>query len=357
MLPSCRKLTSEVAKSFLGVFLPSATTNRASEPARSRANPSRSSRIVFRPCLATISMLKLWRSTRDWQALLEDESRVPNSTSYCGICMHDITVRTDVIFKLAIVLAWPCLDGIDVDCESLGLTAKRRGLAIPGTPGMSTEVVLWFCHNSSNQILWDYSRRMDALQVMNGGRLIHASRFSYCAVCCLSMLHRLDKIDVGKAISYIASCKNFDGGFGCTPGAESHAGQSALAILGALNHVDKDLLGWWLCERQVKSGGLNGRPEKLADVCYSWWVLSSLIMIHRVHWIDKEKLKFFILDCQDREHGGISDRPDDAVDVFHTFFGVAGLSLLEYPGLKPIDPAYALPVHVVDRIFFDLPHY
>uniref|UniRef100_M4FGH7 Geranylgeranyl transferase type II subunit beta n=1 Tax=Brassica campestris TaxID=3711 RepID=M4FGH7_BRACM len=40
----------------------------------------------------------------------------------------------------------------------------------------------------------------------------------------------------------------------------------ALAITGSLHHVDKDLLGWWLCVRQVKSGGLNGRPEKLPDV-------------------------------------------------------------------------------------------
>lgn len=30
----------------------------------------------------------------------------------------------------------------------------------------------------------------------------------------------------------------------------------------------------------------------------------------------------------------------------------AGLSLLEYPNLKAIDPAYALPVDVVNRIFF-----
>ncbi|KAH9290381.1 hypothetical protein KI387_034498, partial [Taxus chinensis] len=153
-------------------------------------------------------------------------------------------------------------------------------------------------------------------------------RFSYGAICCLSILHRLDKIDVEKATQYVASCKNFDGGFGCIPGGESHAGKTfccvgALAISGVLAHVDRDLLGWWLCEREVKTGGLNGRPEKLADVCYSWWVLSSLIMIDRVHWINKEKLKNFILDCQDREHGGISDRPDDAVDVFHTFFGVA----------------------------------
>jgi len=33
-------------------------------------------------------------------------------------------------------------------------------------------------------------------------------------------------------------------------------------------------------------------------------------------------------------------------------FVVAGLSLLEYPGLKAIDPAYALPVDFVNRILF-----
>lgn len=56
----------------------------------------------------------------------------------------------------------------------------------------------------------------------------------------------------------------------------------ALSIAGALEHVDKDLLGWWLCERQCDSGGLNGRPEKQADVCYSWWILSSLSILGRV---------------------------------------------------------------------------
>ncbi|XP_020257951.1 geranylgeranyl transferase type-2 subunit beta 1-like isoform X1 [Asparagus officinalis] len=183
------------------------------------------------------------------------------------------------------------------------------------------------------------------------------TRFSYCAICCLSILHCLNKINVEKAVNYIVSCKNLDGGFGCTPGGESHAGQifcciGALAITGSLHHVDRDLLGWWLCERQCKNGGLNGRPEKDADVCYSWWVLSSLIMIDRVHWIDKDKLTRFILNCQDKENGGISDKPNYAVDVFHTYFGVAGLSLMEYPGLKSIDPAYALPVDVVNRIFF-----
>jgi prenyltransferase beta subunit len=40
----------------------------------------------------------------------------------------------------------------------------------------------------------------------------------------------------------------------------------ALAILDRLDVVDKETLCWWLCERQLPNGGLNGRPEKLEDV-------------------------------------------------------------------------------------------
>lgn len=41
---------------------------------------------------------------------------------------------------------------------------------------------------------------------------------------------------------------------------------------------------------------------------------------------------------QDPEMGGIADRPGDMVDVFHTVFGIAGLSLLGFQGLEAVDP-------------------
>ncbi len=130
------------------------------------------------------------------------------------------------------------------------------------------------------------------------------------------------------------------------------------------------------------------------QVCYSWWCLSCLAILGRLHWIDRDALSAFILDCQvhrrsgvrsaaqdttrasapaeggpldpnlprvatahrnvallvwivqDEEDGGISDRPDDMADVYHTFFGIAGLSLMGYPGLAAIDPAWALPTEV-----------
>ncbi|EME39620.1 hypothetical protein DOTSEDRAFT_75314 [Dothistroma septosporum NZE10] len=193
------------------------------------------------------------------------------------------------------------------------------------------------------------------------------SRFLFCALLALSLLHRLPRqkpdeppsIDLKAAMDFIKSCQNFDGAFGIAPGAESHSGQvytcvGALMLGGELDSFlgedGKDRLGGWLSERQLASGGLNGRPEKLVDVCYSWWVLTSMAMIDRIHWIDGEKLARFILSAQDPDQGGIADRPGDMVDVFHTVFGIAGLSLLGYPGLKPVDPTYCMPKDIVDQV-------
>ncbi|OBS77987.1 hypothetical protein A6R68_19622 [Neotoma lepida] len=131
------------------------------------------------------------------------------------------------------------------------------------------------------------------------------TRFSFCAVATLALLGKLDAINVEKAIEFVLSCMNFDGGFGCRPGSESHAGQiycctGFLAITSQLHQVNSDLLGWWLCERQLPSGGLNGRPEK--------------------------------------------------VDPFHTLFGVAGLSLLGEDQIKPVSPVFCMPEEVLRRV-------
>ncbi|KAJ3828595.1 rab geranylgeranyltransferase [Lentinula raphanica] len=180
------------------------------------------------------------------------------------------------------------------------------------------------------------------------------TRFSYIAVNALSLIGRLGDLDVEKTVNYIAQCRNFDGGFGCRIGAESHAGQvfvccAALTILDRLDVIDIPALSWWLAERQLPNGGLNGRPEKLEDVCYSFWVLSSLSMLSKLHYIDSGKLISFILSAQDTE-GGIADRPGDIPDVFHTHFGVAGLSLLGYPGLVDIDPVYCMPAALIEKM-------
>ena len=61
----------------------------------------------------------------------------------------------------------------------------------------------------------------------------------------------------------------------------------------------------------------------------------------------------FILKCQD-PRGGLSDRPNDERDLYHTYFGIAGaimLGYLEEMGIPStqIHPAFALPYPVVER--------
>lgn len=183
------------------------------------------------------------------------------------------------------------------------------------------------------------------------------TRFCYCSVACLSLMGRLNKdtIDVEKAIDWLVKCQNYDGGFGLMEGCESHAGQvftavAALKILNALDRIDTDSLGYWLSERQDPSGGFNGRPEKLPDVCYTWWVGSPLAIIEKTHWVDYEKLKNFLLSAQD-ESGGIADRPGNVPDPFHTFIGLAGLSLFGFDEVPKVNPAYAVPEELLAKHF------
>ena len=85
-------------------------------------------------------------------------------------------------------------------------------------------------------------------------------------------------------------------------------------------------------------------------------------------WINGEKLIEFILQCQGENSyclpcgeisgGGIADRPGNMVDIFHTFFGICGLSLLGYFNKEGegnerrvvIEPTYALPKHLVEKL-------
>ena len=185
------------------------------------------------------------------------------------------------------------------------------------------------------------------------------TRFVYCALASLSLVGHLDAVDVKKAAEWLKSCQNFDGGFGVIEGCESHAGQvftsvGALVIAGAIDSIDKEALGFWLSERQDPKGGFNGRPEKLPDVCYSWWVGAPIAMIGKQKWVDADKLEEFVLSAQDAEDGGISDRPGNFTDPFHTFLGMAGLSLFGKLDVPTMDPVYALPVEVVQKHFASL---
>lgn len=40
----------------------------------------------------------------------------------------------------------------------------------------------------------------------------------------------------------------------------------------------------------------------MRQVCYSWWALSALSILGRLHWLDTHALQAFILRSQVRQH-------------------------------------------------------
>ena len=217
----------------------------------------------------------------------------------------------------------------------------------------------------SNDDIEEISHWLSSLQQEDGSfinseewPLDKDTKFTYCVVCALSIFNRINYINKEKAIEWILKCRNFDSSFGAFPGCESHSGQvwTSIATLKLLNAFDdlpnKDELILWLSNRQCFNGGLNGRPEKDSDVCYSFWVGASLSILNATDYIDSNELEKFILSAQD-ENGGIADQPHNHADPYHTFFGCCGLSLFGKMDLPKLDPVYALPYDCVKAHFHD----
>jgi geranylgeranyl transferase type-2 subunit beta len=75
----------------------------------------------------------------------------------------------------------------------------------------------------------------------------------------------------------------------------------------------------------------------------------------KLEWIDSNKLKNWILKCQDDETGGFADKPGNMVDVYHTCFGITGLSLLGEPNLKAVNAKYCMTHETIDRLKLNPP--
>jgi geranylgeranyl transferase type-1 subunit beta len=190
---------------------------------------------------------------------------------------------------------------------------------------------------------------LKSLQLPNGGfrqtplGSEHDLRLSFCAAATTRILGSIGDIDLEKAISFVLSCQTYEGGFGPLPWDEAHGGSTfcavaALDLWGALDRIrNKKMLAYWLSQRQ--SDGFNGRSHKRTDVCYSYWVGSTIMTLG---WFDvivsKEALSAFIFSNYCETGQFRADQQTDP-DLLHTHFALAGLSLLGHPGVEQIHPA------------------
>jgi geranylgeranyl transferase type-1 subunit beta len=167
-------------------------------------------------------------------------------------------------------------------------------------------------------------------------------RFLYCACAISYLLNDWSGVDKQKAVSYIWSCRSFDGAFGLIPGQEGHGGSTfcAIASLQLMGELDQDLGGgdsyensdmWrhelirWCVFRQLR--GIQGRPNKLQDTCYSFWIGACLYILGCKDVLDHNALDEFVLGCQSDLGGFCKLECNIYPDLLHSFYSLAWLSL------------------------------
>lgn len=181
-------------------------------------------------------------------------------------------------------------------------------------------------------------------------------RFVYCAACICTMLDDWTGVDKRRMKDYIMSSVRYDYGISQHQEMESHGGTTfcalaALKMSGQLDDLPKvtlERMKRWLIMRQLD--GFQGRPNKLVDTCYSFWIGSSMKILDIFHLADAEENRRYIMSTQEKLTGGFSKWPGSNADPFHSYFGICGLSFLGEPGTLPINPCLNISQKSYDRM-------
>ncbi|KAI3640223.1 hypothetical protein MIR68_001101 [Amoeboaphelidium protococcarum] len=195
-------------------------------------------------------------------------------------------------------------------------------------------------------------------------------RFVYCAVSIAYILNKIAMLDIDLITSFILGAQSYDGGFGQRCGEESHGGSTycavaSLSLLGRLDpmsEIKRDQLQRWLIKRQI--GGFNGRLNKDADTCYTFWICASMQILddhfdtNLIDCVDKPLAVSFLEDTEFQGFGGIAQggfgkEQDDFPDLLHTYLGLAGISIMTKGlnnQLRQLDPR--LNVNSEDLTYF-----
>ncbi|KAH0363287.1 geranylgeranyl transferas-like protein type i beta subunit, partial [Aureobasidium melanogenum] len=97
--------------------------------------------------------------------------------------------------------------------------------------------------------------------------------------------------------------------------------------------------------------GFNGRCNKIADTCYAFWVHGSLCILNQPQLPNIESARRWLLErTVHPQLGGFGKVAGDLPDVYHSYLGLATLSLFGEEELKPLDPGLCISKEAKGRL-------
>ncbi|VDK32177.1 unnamed protein product [Taenia asiatica] len=256
---------------------------------------------------------------------------------------------------------------IEYNTERCGFRGSSF-IGYPPLPYDSCHVTMNYSALVSLLVLGDDLERVNRQAIIDGikalrsanGNLVNGSlfcpefdaRFIFSAVASAYILDMLEQLDLDTFEKFLV---NSIGAFGSLPKLEAHAGLTycALASLKLMNRLDKvlppgspqrgKLINWLVCRQ---NGGFNGRCQKEADTCYTFWVGASL----RVS--AKNSVFFRTLIICTYFPTNFTTRN---IDLLHSYLTLAGLSCLfkTPPSADSAHPTSVQLTDALDRLHLD----
>ncbi|AFZ79936.1 farnesyltransferase subunit beta, putative [Theileria equi strain WA] len=196
------------------------------------------------------------------------------------------------------------------------------------------------------------------------------TRSIYCAVSSASILEILTPKLVENTAEYISKCQTYEGGIASEPNLEAHAGYTycglaALALLGNMDIIDTKMAYRWCINRVTPQFGFQGRPHKLVDSCYSFWVGASLEILNlhmlecneadsrKLEQLEIVKLLLAIYIMTVSQTGkGFRDKPRKTPDLYHTCYALSYLNIIK--GYINVDDAKPINSYVKHNLLLNL---
>ncbi|KAI4869172.1 terpenoid cyclases/Protein prenyltransferase [Hypoxylon rubiginosum] len=183
--------------------------------------------------------------------------------------------------------------------------------------------------------------------------------YAYCAVAALSLLdlanpdaatqpnHYLHAgIPSVPSLVHFLACRQFDY---LDPNPDEEAE-------GSSNHALPDLSNLTLSDAPGTTG-FNGRLNKAADTCYTWWVCGTLSMLGEGQVVDRDPARKFMLEKTQHLIGGFAKHPGGPPDVYHAYLGLAALATMageesggKEEGLGRFDPRLCVSREASERV-------